>query len=62
MLILTRGRAQTLMIGEDVAVTVLDIRDGRVRLGINAPRDIVIERAERLERRDGIPAQASPTR
>lgn len=62
MLILTRGRAQTLMIGEDVAVTVLDIRDGRVRLGINAPRDIVIERAERLERRDGIAAQASPTR
>ena len=62
MLILTRGRAQTLMIGEDVAVTVLDIRDDRVRLGINAPRDIVIERAERLERRDGIAAQASPTR
>jgi carbon storage regulator len=55
MLILTRGRAQTLMIGEDVAVTVLDIRDDRVRLGINAPRDIVIERAE-------IAAQASPTR
>jgi carbon storage regulator len=62
MLILTRGRAQTLMIGEDVAVTVLDIRDDRVRLGINAPRDIVIERAERLDRRDGIAAQASPTR
>jgi carbon storage regulator len=62
MLILTRGRAQTLMIGENVAVTVLDIRDGRVRLGINAPRDIVIERAERLDRRGGIPAQASPTR
>jgi carbon storage regulator len=62
MLILTRGRAQTLMIGEDIAVTVLDIRSDRVRIGINAPRDIVIERPERLDRPDAVPGAASSPR
>ena len=62
MLILTRARAQTLIIGEDVAVTVLDVWDDRVRLGINAPRDLEIKRAERLDGRDGDPSQASSTR
>jgi carbon storage regulator len=52
MLILTRGRSQTVMIGDEVVVTVLDIMDDRVRIGIRAPRDVVIERPERLQRRE----------
>jgi carbon storage regulator len=39
MLILTRRPTQTLMIGSEVTVTVLEIRGNRVRIGVNAPRD-----------------------
>ena len=46
MLILTRRPAETLVIGENVTVTVLAIQGGRVRLGVNAPRDIVVNREE----------------
>jgi carbon storage regulator len=46
MLILTRRPAETLVIGDNVTVTVLDIQGGRVRLGVNAPRDIVVNREE----------------
>jgi carbon storage regulator len=48
MLILTRGCRQTLTIGHDVTLTVLDIKGDRVRIGINAPREIQVERPERL--------------
>jgi carbon storage regulator len=48
MLILTRRPKETVFIGDDVAVTVLDIRGDRVRIGINAPRDIEVQREERL--------------
>jgi carbon storage regulator len=58
MLILTRGRAQTVIIGDDVALTVLDIKDDRVRIGIDAPRNIVIQRPERFDPPDAIPTPA----
>jgi carbon storage regulator len=48
MLILTRRPRETVFIGHDVVVTVLDIRGDRVRLGINAPREIEVQREERL--------------
>ena len=50
MLILTRRPAETLVIGENVTVTVLAIQGGRVRLGVNAPRDIVVNREEICEK------------
>ena len=49
MLILTRRQAETLVIGDNVTVTVLEIQGGRVRLGVNAPRDIVVNREELCE-------------
>ena len=50
MLILTRRVGETLKIGEDIEVTVLGLRGGQVRLGINAPRDVAVHREEILDR------------
>ena len=50
MLILTRRPSETLMIGDNVTVTVLEIQGGRVRLGVNAPRDIAVNREELCEK------------
>ena len=58
MLILTRRPAESLVIGDNVTVTVLDIQRGRVRLGVNAPRDIVVNREElcdKTRRKDRMP-------
>ena len=58
MLILTRRQFETLVIGDNVTVTVLEIQGGRVRLGVNAPRDIVVNREELCEktrRKDRMP-------
>ena len=46
MLILTRRTGETLVIGDDVRVTVLDIQGSQVRLGIAAPREIQVHREE----------------
>ena len=46
LLDLSRKRDQSLMIGNDVEVTVLDIKGGQVRLGINAPKTISVHRGE----------------
>ena len=50
MLILTRRQAETLMIGDSVTVTVLDIKGDRVRIGVNAPRDVIVNREEIFEK------------
>jgi carbon storage regulator len=50
MLILTRRVGETLVIGNDVTVTVLGIRGNQVRLGINAPKDVEVHREEVYER------------
>ena len=52
MLILTRRVGETLKIGEDIEVTVLGLRGGQVRIGINAPRDVAVHREEILSSRD----------
>lgn len=50
MLILTRRVDEALLIGDDVTITVLEIRGNQVRLGINAPREITVHREEVYER------------
>lgn len=62
MLVLTRRANQSIVIGRDVTVTVLEIRGDQVRLGITAPRSVAVHREEvwlELER-DGDGAPASP--
>lgn len=46
MLVLSRQRDETIMIGDDIAITVVDIRGDKVRLGINAPTRIAVHRKE----------------
>ena len=49
MLVLSRQRDETIMIGDDIEVTVVDIRGDKVRLGINAPKAISVHRKEVYE-------------
>ncbi len=46
MLVLTRRTSQSIMIGEDVVITVLDIRGDQVRIGVTAPRHVDVHREE----------------
>ena len=46
MLILTRRVGESLMVGEEITVTVLGVKGNQVRIGVNAPRDVAVHREE----------------
>ena len=63
MLVLSRQRDETIMIGDDIEVTVVDIRGDKVRLGITAPKEISVHRKEvydAIRRENRAAAQVKP--
>jgi len=63
MLVLSRQKDETIMIGDDIEVTVVDIRGDKVRLGITAPREISVHRKEvydAIRRENRAAAQVKP--
>ena len=50
MLILTRRVGETVMVGDDVSITVLGVKGNQVRVGVNAPKDVAVHREEIFQR------------
>jgi carbon storage regulator len=64
MLVLSRHRDESIIIGDDVVITIVDIRGDKVRLGINAPQDIPVHRREvyeAIQRENQKAAKLKPT-
>lgn len=64
MLILTRRVGESVVIGDDISVTVLGVKGNQVRLGVNAPRDVSVHREEiyaKIQQEEGASAgETSP--
>ncbi|MGD2008222.1 MAG: carbon storage regulator CsrA [Cellvibrionales bacterium] len=50
MLILTRRVGESLVIGDDITITVLGVKGNQARLGVNAPRDVAVHREEIMDK------------
>lgn len=50
MLVLTRETGETIRIGDDIEMTIISLRNGQVRIGFNAPKEIEINREEIYQR------------
>ena len=62
MLVLTRRSSQSIVIGKDIVVTVLEVRGDQVRIGVSAPRDVDVHREEVfLELQESNRSAASPS-
>ncbi|MFO0870588.1 MAG: carbon storage regulator CsrA [Pirellulales bacterium] len=64
MLVLSRHRDESIIIGDDIVVTIVDIRGDKVRLGINAPQDVPVHRQEvyeAIQRENRKAAQVRPS-
>lgn len=66
MLVLSRQRDETIMIGDDISVTIVDIRGEKVRLGIEAPKNVAVHRKEvydaiKRENRERVKGQPGTT-
>jgi len=64
MLVLSRHRDESIMIGDDIVITIVDIRGDKVRLGINAPQDVPVHRQEvyeAIQRENKKASQMGPT-
>jgi carbon storage regulator len=59
MLILTRRVGETVMVGDDITVTIVSVKGNQIRIGINAPRNVSVHREEIYER---IRRQQNPAR
>ncbi len=55
MLILTRKVNESLIVGDDITITVLGVKGNQVRLGVTAPRDVAVHREEIYQRISGEP-------
>ena len=63
MLVLSRTRDETIMIGDDIEITVVDVRGDKVRIGINAPAHIAVHRKEvydAIRRENQLASQMQP--
>jgi carbon storage regulator len=60
MLILSRKRNEQIVIGDGIVITVVSVRGGKVRLGIEAPERVTVHRREIYEAIDGVKSAAEP--
>jgi carbon storage regulator len=59
MLVLSRRVGESVVVGDDVTITVLEVRGDVVRIGIDAPRSVAVHRAELLEQLETINREAA---
>jgi len=60
MLVLSRKKGERIVIGDNIVVTVTDVRDGKVRLGVEAPREVPVHRKELYDKINSRETAVSP--
>jgi carbon storage regulator len=61
MLVLSRKKGESIVVRDDIIVTVVDLRNGKVRLGIEAPREVAVHRKEvydKINSQEEVPSAA----